>query len=424
MDLITMLDFISISFFYIFFIIITFLFINYIFNKKAFYNILIYLKLKFYKLIKKEKTKIKIVDIEKLSIFNNIYGEKEGDRLIKFVTKELSNYYGFFNVFHLFEDKIIVFINDKSKSVEEIIDFEKFKLFKNKKNIDYKIDLHSLDFELTDFNNYFYIFENILNKNIKQNNINYNNYIKYKSILDDCFTDNKRYKFVFYQQALATKEEIKNNSKKFKNYELLIRIMDTKENKVISPFYFLNIINNSSNLTTMFLEKTLKMAIDIVNKNKDIKYHFNLTFNNIIKKNNKEILINNLKKINKNNLKIEFVEEENLDIQNENFIVFNKFCELNKIDRIIDDFGSGYSNFIYLNTLNISEVKFDGTLIKNIKNKKTFYLIKSMLIFCKSINVKTVAEFVENEELYNICLKLKFDYFQGYYIHKPELVSV
>lgn len=90
----------------------------------------------------------------------------------------------------------------------------------------------------------------------------------------------------------------------------------------------------------------------------------------------------------------------------------------------IDDFGSGYSNFNYFTLLPVDIVKIDGSLISNIdSNDKHFLLVKSIAEFCHQMNIKVVAEFVENEAIFNKLKTLKIDYFQGYHFHQPEQLS-
>jgi len=45
------------------------------------------------------------------------------------------------------------------------------------------------------------------------------------------------------------------------------------------------------------------------------------------------------------------------------------------------------------------------------------------LKFLEKYDVKLLAEKVEDMSMYNFCSNLGFEYFQGYYFHKPELVS-
>jgi EAL domain-containing protein (putative c-di-GMP-specific phosphodiesterase class I) len=92
----------------------------------------------------------------------------------------------------------------------------------------------------------------------------------------------------------------------------------------------------------------------------------------------------------------------------------------------IDDFGSGYSNFAHILNLDVDYIKIDGSLIKNIdKDKNSFKIVKLLVQFAKESNIKTVAEFIENEKILNIVKDLGVDYGQGYYLGKPspELIT-
>ena len=86
----------------------------------------------------------------------------------------------------------------------------------------------------------------------------------------------------------------------------------------------------------------------------------------------------------------------------------------------IDDFGSGYSNFEHLLKMNIDYLKIDASLIKNIAKDETSYKItKTIIEFAKSLNLQTIAEFVENEEIFKIVRELGADYSQGYFFSEP-----
>lgn len=86
----------------------------------------------------------------------------------------------------------------------------------------------------------------------------------------------------------------------------------------------------------------------------------------------------------------------------------------------IDDFGAGYSNFHLLSRLNVDFIKIDGSLIKNIHQSKDLEIIvKTISNIAKEFNIKTVAEFVASEEIYNKVKELNIDYSQGYFFDKP-----
>ena len=86
----------------------------------------------------------------------------------------------------------------------------------------------------------------------------------------------------------------------------------------------------------------------------------------------------------------------------------------------IDDFGSGYSNFIQILKLHSDYIKIDGSLVERVKEDKYKDIIKFIVEFSQKFNIKTVAEFVENEEIFEILKNLGVEDFQGYYFCKPQ----
>ncbi|WP_323666827.1 EAL domain-containing protein [Aliarcobacter butzleri] len=86
----------------------------------------------------------------------------------------------------------------------------------------------------------------------------------------------------------------------------------------------------------------------------------------------------------------------------------------------IDDFGTGYSNFEHLLKMNVNYLKIDASLIKNItKDENSRKITKTIVEFAKSLNLKTIAEFVENKEIFDMAKDLGVDYSQGYYFSAP-----
>ena len=87
----------------------------------------------------------------------------------------------------------------------------------------------------------------------------------------------------------------------------------------------------------------------------------------------------------------------------------------------IDDFGAGYSNFERLLNYQPDILKIDGSLVKNIEtNSYSLSVVKTIVAFAKEQNIKIIAEYVENENIYNILYSLGVDYSQGYYFGKPD----
>jgi EAL domain-containing protein (putative c-di-GMP-specific phosphodiesterase class I) len=89
----------------------------------------------------------------------------------------------------------------------------------------------------------------------------------------------------------------------------------------------------------------------------------------------------------------------------------------------IDDFGTGFSNFERLIDYQPDILKIDGSLVKNIETSSlSMSVVKTIIAFAKEQNMQTIAEYVENENIFNILKDLGVDYSQGYYFGKPNIL--
>jgi diguanylate cyclase (GGDEF)-like protein/PAS domain S-box-containing protein len=87
----------------------------------------------------------------------------------------------------------------------------------------------------------------------------------------------------------------------------------------------------------------------------------------------------------------------------------------------LDDFGSGLSSFAYLKNLPVDILKIDGLFVKNIINDPMdLAMVKSINEIGQVMGKKTIAEFVENDEILQKLNEIGVDYAQGYGISKPE----
>lgn len=90
----------------------------------------------------------------------------------------------------------------------------------------------------------------------------------------------------------------------------------------------------------------------------------------------------------------------------------------------LDDFGSGMSSFAYLKNLDVDFLKIDGALVKDIvDNPVSRVMVEAINKIGHAMHIKTVAEFVENDEILNLLKEIGVDYAQGYGIHKPEHIK-
>jgi EAL domain-containing protein (putative c-di-GMP-specific phosphodiesterase class I) len=86
----------------------------------------------------------------------------------------------------------------------------------------------------------------------------------------------------------------------------------------------------------------------------------------------------------------------------------------------LDDFGSGYNSFHYLRELRFEYVKIDGAFVRNILNSKIDYaLVHNLSRLCQDIGILTVAEFVENQAIFDALKEMGINYAQGFHISMP-----
>lgn len=95
----------------------------------------------------------------------------------------------------------------------------------------------------------------------------------------------------------------------------------------------------------------------------------------------------------------------------------------------LDDFGSGFSSFAYLKNLPVDIIKIDGSFVRDmLTDPINAVMVESMIYIGHNMNLKTVAEFVENVDILNALQVLGIDYVQGYGIAHPialtELQSI
>ncbi len=156
-------------------------------------------------------------------------------------------------------------------------------------------------------------------------------------------------------------------------------------------------------------------------KDKDAEFSINLSINDILEPQISEYLIMMLKRYGiGSKIVFEIVESEYIE-KFEDVMAFITKVKKYDCKIAIDDFGTGYSNFEYLIKLKADYLKIDGSLIKNIDKDKNAYLVVSTIVdFSKKLGMKTVAEFVESEDIFKIVKELGVDYSQGYYFQQPQ----
>ena len=86
----------------------------------------------------------------------------------------------------------------------------------------------------------------------------------------------------------------------------------------------------------------------------------------------------------------------------------------------LDDFGSGLSSFSYLKNLQVDYLKLDGSFVKEMMNNPIDHaLVEATNQIGHAMGIKTIAEFVENQDILSALRSIGVDYAQGYGIARP-----
>ncbi len=210
-------------------------------------------------------------------------------------------------------------------------------------------------------------------------------------------------------------------TKEIKRYEALIRMFDEEENLIPPGPYFLEVAKKGklySQVTKVLFKKVLskirlhKCEISVNLSSLDIEDHNMSEYLLQLLEDNRDIT---------HMLIFELLEDK--DTQDYEYV--NSFiCRARAfgVKIAIDDFGSGYSNFIRIIEFKPDIIKIDGSLIEDIahseSNRKT---VEAIQTFATKVGAKTVAEYVTNKETYEVIDAIGIDYAQGFYIGKPEL---
>jgi len=90
----------------------------------------------------------------------------------------------------------------------------------------------------------------------------------------------------------------------------------------------------------------------------------------------------------------------------------------------LDDFGTGLSSLSYLRSMPVSMLKIDGSFVRDIlRDERAESMVRAIAQLARAMNITTVAEYVETEEILTRVRSLGVDYGQGFAIARPVPVA-
>ena len=208
---------------------------------------------------------------------------------------------------------------------------------------------------------------------------------------------------------------------KISKYETLARIVDS-DGRAILPGVFLEYSRHIKRYVDLS-KKLILQAFSRINDNTEVALSINMSISDMIANPLRDLIIKEIdrRKIGKRVI-VEILENENLCASNSSKVKYYiQALRERGVKIAVDDFGSGFSNFNLLLEIVPDYIKIDGEIIRRIcEDEKARKMAETIIGFAKHLGAKTIAEYVANEQIYNKCLELGIDEFQGFYLGQPR----
>jgi len=241
------------------------------------------------------------------------------------------------------------------------------------------------------------------------------NFIKFNTMLYEAIYREDGVKIIPFFQGIYD-----NKQGKIYKYEALARLQN--DDKIYSPYYFINVAQSSGfihEITNIMIEKSFQYLATLP---KEIELSINITEHDLATKQLKELLMDTLTKYNlePHRITLEILEGITSNGTKNNIKQLNQLKALG-FKLAIDDFGVEYSNFERLTEIDIDFIKIDGKYIRTLlTNTKSLQITKAICNFAHTMNISVVAEFVEDQEIQQVIQKLGIEFSQGYCFSQPS----
>ena len=369
-----------------------------------------------------------LINIDRFKDINDVFGNDVGNQLLKeiakLLTRTVETEQNFVEAYRIGGDEFCLLFAQISQqnayriaqNIEKIVSHTDFTIQDNDINLSISIAvsdtsplLESADLALKLIKKQrspkIIIYnENLGLQRIAQKNIETIQFVK-KAIEHNHVT-------VFFQPIVNLK------TMEVEKFESLVRIVE--DDKVYTPFHFLDIVKKThlyQSITHIVVEKTFHAAA----KFPQHRFSINLSVSDILNDDLVEEIFTLFQKhiLVANRIDVELLESEELYAHDKVKSFIDRVHSFGSLI-LIDDFGSGYSNFAYFADFEIDIIKIDGSIIQEITtNKRKRHMLESITMFAKSLNLKIVAEFVDDAEIVKILKELDIEFAQGYYFSPP-----
>ncbi|WP_457626525.1 EAL domain-containing protein [Persephonella sp.] len=385
-----------------------------------------------------------LIDVKDLKALNKIYSEEKINRLLREIDKELKGY---------LEKKRKNFIYVKGATANfymfavDIDDNQLNRAIKDIKKLiekNYRLNGHSTEIKVSiaalELDKY--------SENTYEDLVKILHYLKekakdtpdrvYKAVNEEEKEEIRRWLNRVYRDSAYIKSKIDSkdidivfqpiydvSTNQIKHLEVLARIKDSRD-KLIPAGVFIDLIYELGlvgYLDSIVLEKVVEKR-SFIKKVSDSLF-LNISSESLTSKEFLDNLSSFLDSMSDFEITFEITEQKLVEDVS---ILQDIYSRDNKIHIAIDDFGTGYSSLRVVADLAekgiLDIIKIDGTLIREIADRKFIRkVVKAISSMSQNLGIKTVAEFVEDEEILEILKQLGIQNAQGYYLSKPKKIE-
>ncbi len=210
------------------------------------------------------------------------------------------------------------------------------------------------------------------------------------------------------------------------HYEVLVRMKD-EEGQYVLPYRFIPAAERYQLMSSIDRWVVHSSIMYLLNKkdNKNFSLAINLSGQSINEDEFLQFVIDEINKYGVDASRICFEVTETAAVNNlSHAVTFIETLKNYKCRFSLDDFGTGVSSFEYLKRLPVDYLKIDGAFVKQMhENKIDRAMVKAINEVAEVMGMHTIAEFVENEAIYNILRDIGVNYAQGYWVSKPQPIE-
>jgi diguanylate cyclase (GGDEF)-like protein/PAS domain S-box-containing protein len=212
------------------------------------------------------------------------------------------------------------------------------------------------------------------------------------------------------------------------HYELLLRLPDEETGEPLPPSAFLYRAERSGLIQAIdcwVVRRAIALIAEYASTGRRLVLNVNLSGRSIGDRVLAEVIEAALTEYGVDPAQLVFEITETAAISNlEQARIFASRLQQRGCRFALDDFGAGFGSFYYLKNFPFEFLKIDGDFIRDLVSSPMNQLVVSAIVsVARGMGLKTVAEFVGDEDSLRLLRELGVDLAQGYHIGMPMPIS-